>query len=615
MDTVSLETLIGYYESAADSSYDARTNAERDRDYYDGKQWTSEEAAELKRRGQQAVVVNKVASKIDWMLGMERKLRADPMAYPNNPSSEEAAHAATDALRYAIEDNQFDAIASDAAECLFIEGIEIASVEVKPSGDDYDVTIKPVKWDRFFYDPHSRQRDFGDARYLGVVLWMDFEEAKERWKGSAEALERGMSDAGSTYDDKPNGTWYDKNRQRVMIVDIYFRQNSKWHHAIFTKGAFLEQPKIGGYLDENGEPECCIIAQSAKIDRDGNRYGAARQYIDIQREINARRAKFLHLLSVRQTMGDQGAVSDVPAMKRELAKPDGHITVTPGMNFEVLPTGDMSAAQFQLYQAASMEIDSIGANPALQGKQDGDTSGVALERREQAGLMEMGPFFDSHRMWKHRIYRAVWNRIRQYWTAEKWIRVTDDENNLKWVGLNVPVTQADQVAMQETGLGLSEVRKQFGQQIQYLQQADPMMAQQVAVENNIQELDVDITLDESVDMVTLQSAQFEQLVALYSANPQGIPWEIIIESSSLRNKADILKKLRGEPAEQEAQAKEQAIVKQLMLEKEGAEIDLTQAKTKSELAKAQKTQTDAGVAVLEATLLQARPDITPNVII
>ena len=615
MDTVSLETLIGYYQSSADSSYDARTNAERDRDFYDGKQWTSEEAAELKRRGQQAVVVNKVASKIDWMLGMERKLRADPRAFPNNPSSEEAAHAATDALRYAVESNQFDAIASDGAEHLFIEGIEVASVEVEPYGSEYDVCVKPVKWDRFFYDPHSRRRDFSDANYLGIVIWMDFDEAKSRWKKAADSLDQGMQDAGSTYDDKPNGTWYDSKRQRVMVVDIYFKHKSKWHHAIFTKGAFLEQPKASGYIDENGEPECALIAQSAKIDRDGNRYGAARQYIDIQREINARRAKFLHLLSVRQTKGEKGAVSDVNAMKRELSKPDGHVEVTPGMEFEVLQTGDMSAAQFQLYQAESMEIDSIGANPSLQGKQDGDHSGVALERREQAGLMEMGPFFDSHRTWKHRIYRAMWNRIRQFWTAEKWIRVTDDEQNLKWVGLNVPITGADQLAMQETGLPLSEARKEFGPQIEQAKMMEPSLAQQVRVDNAIQELDVDITLDESADMVTLQSEQFEQLVTLYSANPQGVPWEFIIEASSLRNKDKLLKSLRGDPAQAEQQAQEQAIVKQLMMEKEGAEIDLTQAKTKSELAKAQKTQTDAGVAVLEAMLLQARPDITPNVII
>lgn len=614
MDTVELATLIGYYESAVDNSANARSLAERDRDFYDGKQHTAKEAAEYTRRGQNAVVVNKVASKIDWMLGMERKLRADPRAFPRNPSSEDAANAATDAIRYVTDDNQFDSVASDAAENLFIEGIEIASVEAEKRGDDVEIVIKPLRWDRFFYDPHSLQRDFSDAMFLGNVIWMDFEPAKARWPNSKDALEKGMRELGSTYDDKPNQLWYDAKRNRVMVVDMYFIHKGQWHHCIFTKGAYLEDPKPSGYLDEDGEPCSCIIAQSGKVDRDGNRYGAARQYIDVQKEINARRSKFLHLLSVRQTKGERGAV-DVAKVKQELAKPDGHIEVVPGMEFEVLQTGDMAAAQFQLYQTASQEIDSMGANPALDGKAEGNHSGVALERREQAGLMEMGPFFDSHRMWKHRIYRAVWNRIRQFWNAEKWIRVTDDENNLKWVGLNVPVTQIEEIGMQRTGLQLPELRKKLGPKMQQLIQQNPMLGQPVRVENDVKELDVDIVLDESADMVTLQSQQFADLVALYTANPQGIPWDMIIEASSLRNKAEILKKLRGDPAEQQQKAQEAAMTKQLMLEKAGSEIDLTKAKVESEQAKAEKTRAETEISVLESLLLQARPDVTPNVLI
>jgi hypothetical protein len=29
-------------------------------------------------------------------------------------------------------------------------------------------------WDRIIYDPHARRKDFGDARYLGQVIWLDF---------------------------------------------------------------------------------------------------------------------------------------------------------------------------------------------------------------------------------------------------------------------------------------------------------------------------------------------------------------------------------------------------------------------------------------------------------
>ena len=35
---------------------------------------------------------------------------------------------------------------------------------------------------------------------------------------------------------------------------------------------------------------------------------------------------------------------------------------------------------------------------------------------------------------RSRLHEATWLRIRQFWTSEKWIRVTDDEKNTRWVG-------------------------------------------------------------------------------------------------------------------------------------------------------------------------------------
>ena len=55
-----LETLVQYFEDSASSSDSARTEAERARDYYDGKQLTSEEMSELKKRQQPPVVFNRI---------------------------------------------------------------------------------------------------------------------------------------------------------------------------------------------------------------------------------------------------------------------------------------------------------------------------------------------------------------------------------------------------------------------------------------------------------------------------------------------------------------------------------------------------------------------------
>lgn len=605
-NNINLETLLQKFEASVDATRTSREMAERDRDYYDNKQWTEEEANKVKSRGQAPIVVNQIAPKIDFLLGTERQQRTDPKAYPRTPVHADAAHAASDAIKYVVDNNNFDQIASDAFEELAIEGIQGGIVEAKKTNKGIEITVKRQRWDRTFFDPYSRMRDFSDANYLGSVIWLDFAEAKQMFNIDDATFDSMLEHGDDTYDDKPNTKWFDSSRKRIRVVEMYFRQGGKWHHAIFTKGAYLVKPELSRYIDEDGEPECPIILSSAKLDRAGNRYGAVRQYIGPQDEINKRRSKFLHLLSVRQVLMGPNSVDNPDTVSKELAKPDGKIKLLdPNARFEILPTGDMSQGQFLLYQEAKKELDDVGVNPALTGNGSGSASGRALENRQQSGLMELGPFFDAHRMWKKRIYRAIWNRVKQFWNDEKWIRVTDDENNLQWVGLNAPVTQADQVVMEDTGLKLGEVKQKFSGDIQQAIQSNPALGQQVGTENQVAELDVDIIIEDAPNTVNLQSEEFDKLVQMYQANPNGVPWELIVEMSSLRNKNDLLERYKGNEEQAAAQAQEQEQMKQLAITKEKAELEKT-------IAEADKAGAEADQRNIENEILINTP-VVPSV--
>jgi len=129
---IGLETLIEYFEDAADASNDARVASERARDYYDGIQLTAAEIKELQRRKQPPTVFNRIQPKIDFLLGVETKNRTDPKAYPRTPNHDEAADAATDGIRYVCDNNNFDSISSNVFENELIEGTGGVAVEVDP---------------------------------------------------------------------------------------------------------------------------------------------------------------------------------------------------------------------------------------------------------------------------------------------------------------------------------------------------------------------------------------------------------------------------------------------------------------------------------------------------
>jgi hypothetical protein len=253
-------------------------------------------------------------------------------------------------------------------------------------------------------------------------------------------------------------------------------------------------------------------------------------------------------MNVRQTYGNQ-AVGDKNELRTELAKPDGHVELKGGAklgeDFGVLPTGDMAAAQMEMLREAKGEIDAVGVNAALSGKEDRVMSGRALMARSEQGLSELGPVFDSFAQFEHDVYRKCWNRIRQLWTAEKWIRVTDDEKNVRFVGLNQPLTLGEQLLeeFKKSGAGPEEIA-----QAEQQAKMDPAMQRVVGVKNKVAELDVDIILDEVPAAVNLQTETFEQLmqIAPHAASMPQPMFEALIEASPLRNKEKVLKKLRGE---------------------------------------------------------------------
>jgi len=534
-----LTRLVQWYESAEELTREARQDAETCRDYVDGKQWTDAEIEALKKRKQPIITINRMKRKIDFLKGVEKRQRTDPKALPRNPSDEKTAEAATDALRFVCEDSDFDRVRSEAWDNLLVEGLCAAEILVEKGKNHPKIRVEFLPFDRIFFDPHSRFDDFRDAKYLGVVVWMDLEDAKQRYPGKEDVLTSCLGTStptSETYEDRPRMMWADSKRKRVRVAQVCYRENGVWMRATFTRTGYLRDPEQSWLTDEDGNPDCPMVFQSAYVDRENNRYGLAKEMISPQDEINKRRSKMLHLLNVRQTLSDKGAFADaggVTKAKTELSKPDGHIEVAPGKRFEVLPTGDMARGQFELLQEAKAEMDLLGPNAAMQGKQGGDPSGRAIQLQQQGGYVEIEPLVDALRFWQKRIYRKLWMCVRQFWTNEVWVRVTDSDEKLKWVGLNVPITVADQLQSE----GIEIPPEAMG---------DPRLQQVVGTHNPIVELDVDIIIDEGPDLATLQSEQFETVMNAVQASGQPIPLPVMLKlMPNLRDRDKIIEMVQG----------------------------------------------------------------------
>jgi hypothetical protein len=578
-------------ETASDETETARARSEQCRDYYDSKQWTAEETAILKKRKQPVLTINRIKRKVDSIVGIEQKGRVDPRALPRNPDDEQAADVATKALVFVEDITRFDMIRSAFCYNLAIEGYGGVEVGVREKATGIDPDLIRLRWEEIFFDPFSRDLDFGDAEYKGVQKWMSLDKAIDFCRGYdhglsdeelSDMLMRSMeNNSGSTYDDRPASAtvnWGDKKKKRVKLAYMYYRCEGTWYLALLCGGGVIYN-EVSPYLDYTddpaGVPDCAIILQSCYIDRDNARYGVVLDWISAQDEVNKRRSKALHMLNSRQTMGQQGALagmrkadgsaSDNPIrdMKRELAMPDGHVEYNqdPAVNvpsFQIIPNQDQLQGQLELLQESKGEIDMLGPNASLLGQLDGDQSGRAIIAQQQAGMAELAPFYDNLKDWTLRVYRAMWNRIRQFWTEPRWIRVTDETEGLQFLGINQP-------------------------------QVDPMTGQpavgpdgQPMIENEVGSLDIDIIIDMSPEYASLQQEEFQSLVELAKSGMVQFPPEVLIEASSLRNKRKIIEKMSSP---EEAQMKQQAT--QLQFQEKEAQVAKLTAEAQAKAAEGQ----------------------------
>lgn len=515
----------------------ARRQAQIYQKYYDGDQWTDAEKRTLDARGQPALSFNHIKPAVNAIIGIVERGRTDPKGWGRTPKDQDAAEVATDGLRYVSDITRFNATARECLQDFLIWGIVAGINELDEMGEP---GIRRIRPEEFFYDPYSRDRDFGDARYMGIAKWMDEQDLVDLYPDAQDKIKQSFDSAttGDSFKDRPRDgwSWIDVKSRRIMCFEMYSRRAGEWHKCVFVYGGVLEQGP-SPYLDsKNKRPRNPIIAHSAYVDIDNCRYGVVKDMVSPQDAINKARSKAVHILNVSKLRVSR-QVQDIDGVRREWAKPDGIIEADEGQ-IEELGDRQLAPAHLELLRDAKEEMRRQSPTPGIVGRQGSAQSGRAILAEQQAGLTEQAPLLAGFDDWKLRCYRAMWESIKQFWTAPKWVRVTDDEMSPRFVGINIPEPVLDPMTGQP--------------------QIDPMTGQPITqVQNNPAEMDVDIVIDSTPDTAVIQEEQFQRLAELAQAGMPIAP-DVLIEASSLPKKKQLLDKLK-QAQEQQAQQPDMAM--------------------------------------------------------
>jgi len=103
----------------------------------------------------------------------------------------------------------------------------------------------------------------------------------------------------------------------------------------------------------------------------------------------------------------------------------------------------------------------------------------------------------------------------------------------------------------------------------------------VDVENDIREMDIDVTIGAGLDVPSLQNEQFQVLLQLASTQPGLIPADVLIAASSLHDKDKLLERMKQHAQEQQQQQEQ---MKPVIMAQQAADLDVKKSKAAADYA-------------------------------
>jgi hypothetical protein len=457
--------------------------------FYDGEQYTAEDAQVLRDRGQNPVVYNEVKPTIDWMIGTERQARVDfvVIAEEDDEGASEDASVKTKLLKYLDDSNRAPFERSYAAEDMFKAGLGVLEVGLRGDKTGVPLFVGAVPWRDFLWDSSDRRRVLTNARYCFRVKVVDYDVALAIFPTKREQLDRCVQEGDSisvfsswmglnggitgldAFADGGESLEYGVStpsdlfnpRKRVMLLECWSREPQRSPPGDDTLGdpvTFKVRVSIMTEHDtliEEWSPfrhdQFPFVMLWAYMNRrTGLPYPPIYPLIGPQTSLNHRMSKSLMEASSNQIKVEHGAINDeamtLADIRGELAAPDGVMVFADGAlsggRVQERPNGGAATAQLQL---ADRDILAIRGMSGVTGDSRGESTNVVsgkavLAKQQQSGVLT-AELFDNLLLGRQIEGELTLSIAEQHLQAPMTVRVTGDGNSVERTRINVP--QAD----------------------------------------------------------------------------------------------------------------------------------------------------------------------------
>lgn len=427
LDTEEMQLLLrkikGWHEQEMRKQSANRFQMAMDEDYYDGLQWTQEDANVLLDRGQAPLVFNEIKPTMDWIIGTERRTRIDHkvLARRKDEASRKDAEIKTMLLKYLSDVNKTPFSRSFAFESAAKAGIGWIETGVRNDPTEELLYTRNENWRNMLHDSNGNELDLSDGRYVFRNRWLDEDIAVAYFPDRADLIKQSVNNsitdtdeedtfylgarvtqAGQDYQsvssigkympyDGTAGT--DNSRTRIKLTECWYKMpmlRRKFNNGEFANVAFDSNKKEHIQALKNGvslydklemQVRVAIYCEGGLLAdaespyehkrfpfvpvwcfrraRDHAPYSVIRGLRDPQDDLNKRQSKALWLLSSNRVIADEGAVDDWDELRDEVARPDSLIVKKAGKELRVERDIELAREQLELMDRNVQHIRNV----------------------------------------------------------------------------------------------------------------------------------------------------------------------------------------------------------------------------------------------------------------
>ena len=609
-------------------------------DFFVGMQWNPNDLALMKQYKRPALTINKIISTISNVLGEQIFNRTDVAFRPRNEgATNEVADALTKVFMQIGDNNQLPWVRSD----VFCDGVvgSRGFFDVRLDFSDSlrgEVRIEQLNPKNVLIDADADEYDPDKWGDVIVTKWMSPDQIEMLYSAADAKLLRGRQDSyfpwgydsidrdrdrfgvprgQYTYGSQPDQT--DGNARNIRVIERQWRKLDRVLHFVDIETGDMrpvpydwDEPRLQAHLQQNPHLTITkkliqrirwtVVADNVVLHDDWSPYkhftvvpyfpyfrrgrtvGLVENLIGPQELLNKVSSQELHVVNTTANSGwkvKRNALQNMSTAELEQrgAQTGLVLELDEIANAEKITPNQTPSGLDRISYKAEEHIKSIsGVSDYMQGFAREDVAAKSVTANKQSGQANLAKVMDNMNRTDFILARNVLDLVQEYYTEQRLLYITTDR-----------MTNATEQ------LTVNEVTPEG------------------EIVNNLTLGEYAVVITNQPERDTFEETQFDQALRLRMEAGVQLPDKYLIQSSRLKEKADIIKDMEGDQNSPEAQQAAQLAARQREAEVTKLEAEAMQKQSDARLkaAKSQKELAsigqDSGQAeiVLEQQKLEA----------